>query len=222
MSTKFHPICHFNYIHNRRSLAAAIIIKLLLNCSIIRLIFNYLGNKDLTNYFYVYIIKMTIMSRHKPPKTQDAKEAALRAQHALHSRPESVLDENFQTHEFFDPRDLVQVRYEMLRRHRVEGKPVTEVAETFGTSRQAFYKSSSAFGVQGVSGILPKKRGPKRAHKCTDEVLNFVEQWQATADAQESVSEAVRNRFGITINPRSIERALARHKKKRQKKGKKS
>ena len=191
MSTKFHPICHFNYIHNRRSLAAAIIIKVLFNCFNIRLILNYLGKKDLTNYFYMYIIIMTIMSRHKPPKT-------------------------------FDPRDLVQIRYEMLRRNRVEGKAVTEVASTFGTSRQAFYKSSSAFEAQGVSGLLPKRRGPKRAHKCTDEVLNFVEQWQATADVQESVSEAVRNRFGITINPRSIERALARHKKKRQKKGKKS
>jgi transposase len=169
----------------------------------------------------MYIIIMTIMSRHKPPKTPDAKEAALRAQHALHPHPESVEDENFQTHEFFDPRDLVQVRYEMLRRHRVEGKPVTEIASTFGTSRQAFYKSTSAFEAQGVSGLLPKKRGPKRAHKCTDEVLDFVEQWQTTAGAQESASEAVRERFGMTINPRSLERALARRKKKRKKKGKK-
>lgn len=221
MSTKIRPICHFNYVHYRGRLATSFAAKVLPNCSNIRLTLKYLGKKDLTNYFYVYIIIMTIMSRHKPPKTQDAKEAALRAQHALHPRPESVQDENFQTHEFFDPRDLVQIRYEMLRRHRVEGKPVTEIAETFGTSRQAFYKSSSAFEAQGVSGMLPKKRGPKRAHKCTDEVLNFVEQWQATADAQESVSEAVRNRFGITINPRSIERALALRKKKRQKKGKK-
>jgi len=142
------------------------------------------------------------MSRHKLPKTQDAKEAALRAQHALHPHPESVQDENFQTHEFFDQRDLVQVRYEMLRCHRVERKTVTEVANRFGTSRQAFYKSSSAFEAQGVSGLLPKRRGPKRAHKCTEEVLDFVEQWQATADAQESASQAVRNRFGITINPR--------------------
>jgi len=221
VSNKFRPICHFNYILNRRCLAIVIIIKVLLNCFNIRLILNYLVKKDLTSYFYMYIIIMTIMSHQKPPKTHDAKEAVLRAQHALHPRPESVRDENFQTHEFFDPRDLVQVRYEMLRRHRVEKKTVTEVANTFGTSRQAFYKSTSAFEVQGVSGLLPKKRGPKRAHKCTDEVLDFVEQWQATADAKESVSEAVRNRFGITVNPRSIERALARRKKKRKKKRKK-
>lgn len=181
----------------------------------------FIGKKDLTCYFYMYIIILTIMSRHKPPITQDAKETALRDQHALHPHPESVRNENFQTHEFFDPRDLVQVRYEMLRRHRVEEKTVTEVSSTFGVSRQAFYKSTSAFEAQGVSGLLPKRRGPKRAHKCTDEVLDFVEKWQATADSQESASEAVWERFGITINPRSIERALARRKKKRQKKGKK-
>lgn len=221
MSSKFCPKCHFNYIHKRTSLASAIVIKVLLNCLNIRVILNHLVKKDLTSYFYMYIIKLTIMSRRKPQKTQDAKEAALRAQHALHPHPESVQDENFQTHKFFDRRDLVQVRYEMLRRHRVEGKSVTEVADTFGTSRQAFYKSASAFEAQGVSGLLPKKRGPKRAHKCTDEVLDFVEQWQATADAQESVNKAVRDNFGIMINPRSIQRALARRKKKRQKKGKK-
>jgi len=172
----------------------------------------------LTGYFYMYIIIMTIMSPRKPPKTPDAKESALRAQRVLHRRPECVRDENFQTHEFFDPRDLVQVRYEMLRRHRVEKKTVTEVANTFGMSRQAFYKSASAFEAQGVSGLLPKRRGPKRAHKCTDEVLDFVEQWKKTADARESLSEAVRARFGITVNPRSIERALSRRKKKRKKK----
>ena len=179
------------------------------------------GKKDLTYNLLMYIIILTQMPRKKHPKPQDAKEAALRARHALHPDPESVRDENFQTHEFFDPRDLVQVRYEMLRRSRGGGKTVTKVASTFGVSRQTFYKLVSAFEAQGVSGLLPKRRGPRHAHKCTDEVLDFVEQWQATADTQESVSQAVRDRFGITINPRSIDRALALRKKKRQKKVKK-
>lgn len=221
MSPKFRSNCHFNYIRYRGRLATPFVTQVSPNCFNITVILIYLQKKDLTGLFYLYIIILTFMPKRKHPKIDDAKEAALRSHGARHPHPESVRDENFQTHEFFDPRDLVQVRYEMLRRHRVERKPVTEVADTFGTSRQAFYKSSSAFEVQGVSGLLPKKRGPKRAHKCTDEVLDFVAQWQATADAQESVSEAVGNRFGITINPRSIERALARRKKKRQKKGKK-
>lgn len=221
MSSKIRPYCHIKYVHCRVRSVAPFAVEVSSNCNKNKVLINIIERKDLTDHFCMYIIILTIMSNHNHPKIDDVKKAALRSHGARHPHPDSVRDENFQTHEFFDPCDLVQVRYEMLRRHRVEGKPVTEIASTFGTSRQAFYKSSSAFEAQGVPGLLPKKRGPKRAHKCTDEILDFVEQWQATVDAQQSVSEAVRSRFGITINPRSIERALARRKKKRQKKGEK-
>jgi transposase len=156
------------------------------------------------------------MTRSNPIQQDDPKAAALRDQGALHSHPEAVKDEAFRSHEFFDPRDLVQVRYEMLRRHRVDGRSVTEVADAFGVSRQAFYKTDSAFKTQGAPGLLPRRRGPKRAHKCTDEILDFVEQWPSkeSAEARKTVVEAVQSRFGVTINPRSIERALARRKKK--------
>jgi hypothetical protein len=157
------------------------------------------------------------MTRPKSTQHDDPKVAALRDQGVLYPHPEAVKDEAFRSHEFFDPRDLVQVRYEMLRRHRVDGRPVTEVADTFGISRQAFYKTDSAFKTQGAPGLLPRRRGPKRAHKCTDEILDFVEQWRSTesAEVRETVVQAVQGRFGFTINPRSIERALARRKKKR-------
>ncbi|MGH9626281.1 MAG: helix-turn-helix domain-containing protein, partial [Bryobacteraceae bacterium] len=71
------------------------------------------------------------------------------------------------------------------------------------------------FETMGVSGLLPRRRGPQRAHKCTDEVLDFVEQWRATSPTEKDVAKAIQKRFGISINPRSIERALARRKKKR-------
>jgi hypothetical protein len=63
-------------------------------------------------------------------RPDDPKAAALRAAGALHPRPQSVRDQAFAgEHEFFDARDRVQVKYEMLRRHRVEGRPVAHVAE---------------------------------------------------------------------------------------------
>jgi transposase len=156
----------------------------------------------------------------RPP--EDPKIASLRAAGALHPRAKSVRDEAFLgDQEFFDPRDRVQVKYEMLRRHRVEGRPVSRVASAFGVSRQAFYLADRAFEGQGLPGLLPRPRGPKRNHKCTDEVLDFVEQRQAREGAKEEMSlvEAVRRRFGLTINPRSLDRALARRKKKFQAKG---
>lgn len=145
----------------------------------------------------------------------DAKTEALRRQGALHPHPDRVRDEGFRRGEFFDPRDLVQVRYEMLRHHQVEGQAVTAVAGAFGVSRQAFYMVEAAFEKRGISGLLPRQRGPKRAHKCTGEVLDFVEQWRADSAKEKDVTEAIRKRFGVSINPRSIERALARRKKKR-------
>jgi transposase len=165
-----------------------------------------------------YLIIVTVMAKRTPlSPSEDAKAAALRAAGALHRCPEAVQDETFSSHEFFDQRDLVQVRYEMLRLHRVDGRPVTQIARSFGTSRQAFYKAAAAFESKGIPGLLPHKRGPKRAHKCTDEVLDFVEEWRRSPPPEggESVAEAVERRFGVSIHPRSIDRALARRKKKR-------
>lgn len=144
----------------------------------------------------------------------DLKLKSLREQRALHRHPENVQDETFRSDDFFDPRDLVQVRYEMLRRHRIDGKAVSDVAHSFGVSRQAFYVTDASFRNRGLPGLLPRRRGPRRAHKCTDEILDFVDQWRQTADGKETIVEAVRRRFGVTINPRSIERALTRRKKK--------
>jgi len=153
--------------------------------------------------------------RHQPP--EDPKVAALRAAGALHPHPDAVRDETFERHEFFDRRDRVQVKYEMLRRHRVDERPVTEVATAFGVSRQAFYAAETAFTAAGVPGLLPHPRGPKRAHKCTDEILDFVEQHRAEDRARSAAdwAQAVRERFGVTLHPRSLARALVRRKKNR-------
>lgn len=164
------------------------------------------------------IISLTAMKRPeaiKPSRAVDAKAEALRRQGALHPHPDTVRDEAFRQGEFFDSRDLVQVRYEMLRRHQVDGQAVTEAAVAFGVSRQAFYTAEAAFEKRGISGLLPRRRGPKRAHKCTAEILDFVGQWRADSPAEKDVTEAIQKRFGVSINPRSIERALARRKKKR-------
>jgi len=101
------------------------------------------------------------------PSDSDSKKAALRSAGALHPNPNAIRDEMFVQGDFFDPNDLVQVKYEMLRRHREEQKTVAEVARAFGTSRQAFYSAKALFDSQGIPGLIPKRRGPRGAHKCT-------------------------------------------------------
>ena len=166
-----------------------------------------------------YIIRLTCMKRtagSRSNRAVDAKSEALRQTGALHPNPEDVHDEAFRRDEFFDPRDLVQVRYEMLRRHQIDGDAVTDASSAFGVSRQAYYMTEAAFETSGIAGLMPRRRGPQRAHKCTDEILDFVEQWRADLSPENNVSEAVRGRFGVAIHPRSLARALTRRKKKQQ------
>ena len=142
----------------------------------------------------------------------DPKEATLREQGALNPRPAEVTDKLFEGSKFFDARDLVQIKYEMLRRVRVEGRSVTAAAADFGFSRPSYYQAREAFEQGGLPGLVPKKRGPKGGHKLTDTVLDFIEpifsgqpslHWTALADRVES-------RFGLRVHPRSLERALVR------------
>lgn len=149
--------------------------------------------------------------------TKDVKAHFLAAQQALHPHPEDIRDAQFQEGGFFDPRDLVQVRYEMLRRHLVDGKPVTEVTRDFGMSRQMFYVLLGMFQEQGLLGLLPRKRGPKAAHKCTDEIIDFVSS-RREEDPDRSfqeLTEEVESKFGVRLHPRTLERRLLREGKKR-------
>ncbi|MBV9763706.1 MAG: hypothetical protein JOZ48_02585, partial [Acidobacteriaceae bacterium] len=88
------------------------------------------------------------MAQRRP----DPKEAALRGARSLHPRPEAVADEAFTARpEFFDARDLMQVKYEMVRRVRVEGQPVTKVAAAFGFSRPSYYQAAAAVDAAGLA-----------------------------------------------------------------------
>ena len=147
---------------------------------------------------------------------QDSKGRALREHGALHPMPSQVHDPLFQHSEFFDPRDLVLVKYEMLRRVRVEGRPASEAARAFGFSRVALYQAMAAFQKEGLPGLLPRRRGPKAANKLTDTVLEFIDRQRAADGSLRApvLAKMVQEHLGLSVHPRSIERALARRAKK--------
>jgi transposase len=149
-------------------------------------------------------------------KQSDIKSRALRAHGTLHPRPSQVRDPLFQNSEFFDPRDLVLVKYEMLRRVRVENRSVSETAKAFGFSRVAFYQAIAAFQREGLPGLLPRRRGPKLANKLTDSVLEFIDRQRAADSGLKAPALAlmIQEHLGFSVHPRSIERALARRAKK--------
>ena len=148
------------------------------------------------------------MTRKKP----DPKMEALRESRTLNPRPEEVTDEAFASSDFFDARDLVQVKYEMLRRVSEDGVSVSSAAAAFGLSRQSYYQAAAALGEAGLAGLRRGKPGPRGAHKLTDEVLEHLRALAASDSGLRpaGLAEAVAQRSGIRVHPRSIERALAR------------
>jgi transposase len=135
----------------------------------------------------------------------------------LNPRPQAVRDAAFREGSpFFDPEDLVQVKYEMLRRVREEGARVTQASAAFGFSRPSFYAAQAAFQEAGLPGLVPQRPGPRRAHKLSGPVLALLEEALAAEPALSSAALArlLEERLALKVHPRSIERALARRSKK--------
>ena len=146
----------------------------------------------------------------------DSKAESLREHGVLNPHPQKVVDPAFLRGEFFDPRDLVQVKYEMLRRVRVDGAHVTEVTQAFGFSRPVFYQAQALYHRAGLPGLIPQRPGPRHAHKLSDLVVDFLLQHQLRDPLLRApaLSELVREHFNLVVHPRSIERALERRRKK--------
>ena len=150
----------------------------------------------------------------RTPK-QDPKAEALRQRGSLHPRPEAVRDAAFAAGGFFDPRDLVQVKYEMLRLVRVDQASVTEAATRFALSRPTYYGAQVHYEREGVAGLLPKKRGPRGPHKLTPEVLDFARAELAEHPSLTAgqLASRIETRFGVRVHPRSVQRGLSRREK---------
>lgn len=151
----------------------------------------------------------------KEPDKNKNKLEVLKKHGALNPHPERVKDLLFEQEEFFDPHDLVQTKYEMLRRVQKDRQSITHVSANFGFSRLSFYRIQSVFEEGGLIGIIPQQRGPKQGHKLSNEVMQFIEK---SIEKDKSLrarrlKDLVKEHFGITIHPRSIERALSRRKK---------
>jgi transposase len=153
----------------------------------------------------------------KKRRSEDPRKTAVLRQHgSLNPRPEGVGNDLFRTYDFFDPKDLVQVKYEMLRQVSVERGSVTEAAAQFGLSRPSFYEAQAAFQQDGLVGLLPEKRGPRRAHKLSEEIMEFLQKEKAEDPdlSGAALAEKLWKERRLRVHRRSIERALARREKK--------
>ena len=143
--------------------------------------------------------------------SQHLKPRILREEGTLNPAPEKVHDPKFRDSEFFDPHDIVQVKYEVLRRLSVENASVTSATEEYGVSRPTYYQTRASFEEAGIAGLVPRKRGPQGPHKVRGAVLAFIQEKRMGGEPirARQLAEQIRKKFDLDIHPRTIERAVA-------------
>jgi len=147
-----------------------------------------------------------------PPKhgSKRSKTDALVEEGTFNPASDNVRDPKFRASEFFDPRDVVQVKYELLRRVSIDKVSVTEASGEYGVSRPTYYQAKAGFDMAGIAGLVPAKPGPRGPHKVDDDVLAFL---RARVVAGEPIrarelAKLVHDELDIDLHPRTIERAL--------------
>jgi transposase len=145
----------------------------------------------------------------------DEKLTLLRQSHTLHPQADQVRDPLFISGSpFFDSHDLVQVKYELLRRVRVDGYSIAQATMLFALSRPTFYAAQAAWEQAGIAGLLPEPTGPRHAHKLTEEIIAQLQPLARTMSPPQ-LAKWLQEQHHLTVHPRSIERALARKAQKR-------
>jgi transposase len=144
-------------------------------------------------------------------KSKSPKVTALLAEGTCNPAAEKVRDPKFREHDFFDPRDLVQVKYELLRRVSLEHASVTAATAEYGVSRPTYYQTKAHFAAAGIAGLVPRKRGPHGPHKLQGAAWAFVEQHLVAGEPvrARALAKQLQQHFALTIHPRTIERAVA-------------
>lgn len=210
--------CKTNYVVNVILITPYVYTEMIDNSSCLFVYYGQLAinstSKDVYDLYvgiiYITYSKLILM---KQDKNTDPKVIALRESGTLNPHPEEVEDELFEGAAFFDKRDALQVKYEMVRRVEREGWPVARAARRFGFSRPSFYRAQAAIRERGLCGLVPERRGPRRAHKLSGQIMTFVEERLAEATRMDDVVALVQERFSIKVHRRSIERRLRGRKK---------
>jgi len=139
--------------------------------------------------------------------SQRSRRQTLQRQGLVHPHPEEVTAGVFSGGDpFFFTADKLQVKYEMLRAHVVDGCSVTSAAASHGYSRASFYVVAQAFEVSGMVGLIDERPGRRGPVKLTGKIEAFVRAADASLSGAE-VARLVQERFGVSLHRRTVERA---------------
>jgi transposase len=127
---------------------------------------------------------------------------------------DAVSNPTFRNNPYFDPHDLVQVKYEMLRSVKNDGLNVSDASKQFGFSRTAYYKIEKRFAEAGVEGLCQQKTGPKFPSKITPDIVEFAEKLrnERPGITNDELVREVEAQTGVTMHKRSLQRAQSKKK----------
>lgn len=169
----------------------------------------YCGIFALTQAVVVLVCGLNTLT-HMPNSPAHAKRRALQVSGTFNPRSPEVGHALFARSDFFDPQDLVQLKYETLRALEKDGYSIARAAEEFGLSRPTIYQAQAHFQEGGLPGLLPRQRGPKRPHKLTGKVLVHLQDLRQKEPGLSTAELArrLRQRFKIKLHQRTLEKAL--------------
>lgn len=140
-----------------------------------------------------------------------SKKDILKANGTYNANYSKVTERKFLDNDFYDPMDLFQVKYEMLREALDNpSRSIGELAHGYGFSRAAFYKIKEAYQAKGTIALVPDKSGPKQAYKLTGEYQAFIDGHPGSSS--EELRLLLKKEKGLDISRRTIERYRSRKK----------
>lgn len=141
-----------------------------------------------------------------------SKEDTLKRNGTYNRHHDSVKAEDFRHSVFFDPKDLAQVKYEMLRSVAKGESSILEASSRYGFSRQSYYSIKDSVDKEGLSALIPKKTGPRHSYKLTEKGQSFIDRYVADhPDARSNeVNAALQKETGISVHNRTVDRYMAK------------
>ena len=141
------------------------------------------------------------------------KEDALKGGGCFNPNYANVTASIFNKTPFFDKRDIVQVKYEMIRAASNDEGTITKISNDYGFSRNSYYQISKTFHNGGLCALVPKKVGPKKPHKLSAEVAAFIDSFlEGSPNTKvKEISVAIKTSMGIDIHTRTIYRYLKKN-----------
>ena len=153
---------------------------------------------------------MVLFKRERSKTMGKKKREFLKKEGILNPNPERVLCSEFQSLDFFDPLDLPQVRYEMLRLARVGNVSVSEAFRQFGFSREYFYRLERTFMERGYVSLLGSRKGRRPVIALNQEIVNYVAQRKIEEPglSGEKLRKEILRIYKVECSRRTVERIV--------------